>query len=140
MARHETLRADFRLRGPDASRGEIASLFMPEARLHMEQTLEDGSIKRGDWSVEDFAKEAGDYYSQNGFWEEEIARQTERFGNIAHIFSTYESRVGDPASPPVMRGINSVQLLYRDGHWYITSIVFHTEGHDTQIPPGYLPS
>ncbi|MFH0777497.1 MAG: hypothetical protein V2A71_02585 [Candidatus Eisenbacteria bacterium] len=77
-------------------------------------------------------------YRREGFWEREVARRIERFGNIAHIFSTYESRIGDPKSAPVTRGINSVQVLRRGGLWKIASILFHTEQPSTPIPQRYL--
>lgn len=117
---------------------QIASLFLPAARIRMELVEEDGAVRSVDWSVEEFAREAAEHYRQNGFWEREIARRTERFGNIAHIFSTYESRVGDPGSDPIARGINSVQVVKREGRWQIASIVFHVERPGTPIPEEYL--
>jgi hypothetical protein len=124
----------------DRSWEEIAALFLPGARLRVEQIHEDGTVRRGDWSVDEFTIEAAEHYRQNGFWEREIARNVVRFGNIAHVFSTYESRIGDPDSPPLIRGINSVQLLYRDDRWLIAGIVFHMEESTTPIPAEYLPA
>ena len=119
---------------------EIESLFLPGARIRMGVVSEAGSVRSVDWSVEEFAREAAEYYRQAGFWEREIARKTDRFGSIAHIFSTYESRVGEPESDPVARGINSVQLVRREGCWHIASIVFQVERPGTPIPDRYLPS
>jgi hypothetical protein len=119
---------------------EIKDLFLPEARIRMELPEEDGSIRRLDWTVDEFAEEAAKHYRQDGFWEREIARKTERYGNIAHIFSTYESRAGDPESDPIARGINSVQVLCREGRWLIASIIFHIERPGTPIPEAYLSS
>jgi len=117
---------------------EIQSLFLPKARLRMEVVEENGVARSVEWSVEEFAREAAEHYRQAGFWEKEIAHKTDRFGNIAHIFSTYESRVGDPQSPPVARGINSVQVVNREGRWQIASIVFQVERPTTPIPEKYL--
>lgn len=117
---------------------EIASLFLPGARIRMELAEENESVRSLDWSVEEFAKEAAKHYREAGFWEREIAHKTDRFGNIAHIFSAYESRVEDPKSQPVARGINSVQVLYREGRWRIAGIIFHIEQPDTPIPERYL--
>lgn len=118
---------------------EIKSLFLLGARLRMELEEKDGAVRSVDWSVEEFAREAAEHYRQDGFWEREITHKTDRFGNIAHIFSTYESRVGDPQNPPVARGINSAQLVRREGRWRIASIVFHIERPSTPIPKRYLP-
>jgi diamine N-acetyltransferase len=40
----------------------------------------------------------------------------------------------------VARGINSVQVLRRDGRWRIAGIIFHIEHSGLPIPPHYLAS
>jgi hypothetical protein len=119
---------------------EISSLFLGGARLRIEVEKPDGSLRSGDWSIEEFARQAAESYRRSGFWEREIARRIERFGSISHIWSTYESRIGDPESDPVSRGINSVQLLRRQGRWRIASIIFHMERPGEEIPRKYLAS
>jgi hypothetical protein len=51
---------------------EIRSLFQPGARLLMESVNEDGSARTREWTVAEFAAEAGDFYRRRGFWEREI--------------------------------------------------------------------
>ena len=72
------------------------------------------------------------------FYENEIHRVTETFGNITHVWSTYEFR--DKLHGPIKgRGINSIQL-YNDGErWWILSWVYDTERSDNPIDPKYLP-
>ena len=62
----------------------------------------------------------------------------EKFGHIAHIFSTYESRrkADDPA--PFARGINSFQLMNDGKRWWIVTIFWEAEGPDNPIPAEYL--
>jgi hypothetical protein len=119
---------------------QVRALFLPGALIRMELVEGDGALRRVNWTVEEFAREAAQHYRQRGFWEREVARRTEQYGNIAHIFSTYESRVDDPKSDPVARGINSVQVIRREGRWQIASIIFHIEQPGTPIPVDYLPS
>jgi hypothetical protein len=68
----------------------------------------------------------------------EVARRTERYGNMAQVFSTYESR-HDAADPkPFERGINSFQLM-NDGHrWWIVTIFWQGETSAGPIPKEYL--
>lgn len=73
-----------------------------------------------------------------GFHEVEIARQTHRFGNIAHIFSTYEWRHAPTDRHPLGRGINSVQLLWERGRWWIVTIFWEEEKAESPIPDTYL--
>ena len=71
---------------------------------------------------------------QQGFYETEIARRTEQFGRIAHVWSTYESR-HDPSDPaPFMRGINSFQLFNDGKRWWILSVYWQHESAEHAIP------
>jgi len=75
----------------------------------------------------------------SGFFEREISRRQDCFGNVCQIFSTYESRHAPSDETPFVRGINSIQLV-RDGRrWWIASVVWDTERTDNPIPPPYLP-
>ena len=74
---------------------------------------------------------------QKGFYEKEVARRTEQFGQIAHVWSTYESR-HDPSEPkPFMRGINSFQLFDDGKRWWILSICWQHESAEHAIPEKY---
>jgi len=75
---------------------------------------------------------------QDGFFESEIHRVTERFGNIAHIFSTYESR-NKLDGPVIARGINSIELFWDGQRWWIASAIWDDERPDNPIPAEYLP-
>ena len=75
---------------------------------------------------------------QQGFYEKEVARRTEQFGRIAHVWSTYESR-HDPSDPePFMRGINSFQLFNDGKRWWILSICWQHESAKHPIPEKYF--
>ncbi len=68
-----------------------------------------------------------------GFWEYEIKRETQTFGNITHVWSTYET-TEEKNGPVTDRGINSIQL-YNDGNrWWILSWMFDSERTDNPIP------
>jgi hypothetical protein len=83
------------------------------------------------------AKEKGT--PPTGFYEKELSRRTDCFGNVCQIFSTYESRHTESDAKPFVRGINSIQLV-RDGQrWWIASVIWDTERTDNPIPPPYLP-
>lgn len=129
--------------GPaDAERDwdRMRSLFFPGARLIPTGPQREGSGNAARvWTVEEYIERAGPQLMQNGFWETEIARTTERFGAVAHVFSTYESRIETPDSDPVMRGINSIQLFDDGNRWWILSVLWDNERPDQPIPAGYLP-
>lgn len=68
-----------------------------------------------------------------GFWEYEIKRETQKFGNITHIWSTYETKK-EKEGPVTERGINSIQLYYDGNRWWILSWMFDSERTDNPIP------
>jgi len=69
----------------------------------------------------------------------EIHRTTERFGNIAHVLSTYESRT-KLSGPVIARGINSIELFWDGTRWWIASAIWDDERPDNPIPAQYLPA
>jgi len=99
------------------------SLYIPGARLI--PTGKPGGIGEVEpqlLDIEGFIARVEPFFDKNGFYEKEIARRTEQFGQIAHVWSTYESR-HDPGDPePFSRGINSIQLFHDGKRWWIVSI------------------
>ncbi|HEU0210179.1 MAG TPA: hypothetical protein VFQ78_14520 [Candidatus Udaeobacter sp.] len=88
--------------------------------------------------VEGFISRVEPYFAEHGFYEKEVARRTEQFGCIAHVWSTYESRHDPSDSEPFMRGINSIQLFNDGQRWWILSIYWQQENAEHAIPEKYL--
>ncbi len=85
-------------------------------------------------SLSDFHKSFG--VPEPSFWEYEIKRETQTFGNITHVWSTYEA-TEEKNGPVITRGINSIQL-YNDGNRYwILSWMYDSERTDNPIPKKY---
>lgn len=89
---------------------------------------------------EDYVKRAEPFFAKEGFYESEKARRVDIYGNIAHVFSTYESRHSRADKQPFMRGINSFQLLNDGKRWWIVTIYWQAETPENQIPKKYLKS
>jgi hypothetical protein len=77
-------------------------------------------------------------FAEKGFYETELARRTEEFGHIAHVWSTYESRHAQNDPEPFMRGINSFQLFFDGKRWWILNIYWQHENAAHPIPEKYL--
>lgn len=90
-------------------------------------------------SVDDYIARAGEMLVNSGFHENEIHRETDIFGNIAHVFSTYASTHEDDAGQqvPYFRGINSIQLVKVGGEWKVFSILWDNETPESKIPAQY---
>ncbi len=116
------------------------SLFAPQATLSPVGRREDESVyRRSVITPERYRRQVGTYLEENGFHEVEVHRVTERYGAIAHAFSTYESRARADDPEPMDRGINSIQLLDDGTRWWIVSIFWFAEAPDHPLPPEYLP-
>jgi hypothetical protein len=111
----------------------LRSLFVPGARLIPTHTGGDGVTMTRVLSVDDYIRLGDPKLKAMGFYEDEVHRTVQRFGNIAQVFSTYETR-HEAADKPFQRGINSIQLLF-DGHrWWIVTIYWQGERPDLPIP------
>ena len=80
------------------------------------------------------AKERGD---STAFFESEVARRMDCFGNVCQVFSTYEGRHAPGDEKPFVRGINSIQLVKDGKRWWISSVAWDTEKPDQPIPKEY---
>jgi hypothetical protein len=112
------------------------SLFADGARLIPVRSTPDGP-RPSVMTPEDYAKRAGANFDKNAFYESEMARRVETFGNIAHVFSTYESRRA-PGEKPFARGINSFQLVRDAKGWKVMTILWDSEREGNPIPDKYL--
>ena len=102
------------------------------------QVTSDNKIVPQILDIEGFIARVEPFFKENGFYEKEIARRVEQFGQIAHVWSTYESRhdLSDPE--PFMRGINSIQLFNDRKRWWIVSIYWQHESAQHSLPEKYL--
>jgi len=117
------------------------SLFYPGARLIPTARVpgrNDVDLAPNILDVNGFIARAEPLFEKAGFYETEIARRTEQFGRIAHVWSTYESRHDPSDAKPFMRGINSIQLFNDGARWWIVSIYWQQEGPEHPVPEKYV--
>jgi len=126
--------------GPAGARdwARFGSLFRDGARLIPTGVDSTGKKVTFVWTPEQYAERAGRWFVQNAFYEREANRVVEQYGQIAHVFSTYESR-RDQDTEPFARGINSIQLFHDGSRWWIISIFWGDERSAGPIPARYLP-
>ncbi len=121
----------------DADR--FRNLFAPGARFIPTQPRPDGTYVMNVRDVDQFVQAVFGQPRQSGFFEREIARQTERFGNVVSVMSTYESLRAETDPAPFQRGVNSTQLMFDGIRWWMVSIVWDTERAGNPIPERHLP-
>jgi hypothetical protein len=58
------------------------------------------------------------------FYEFEMERNVERFGDIAQVWSQYETRRNKSARDALGRGVNSIQLIREDDAWRVLGLLW----------------
>jgi hypothetical protein len=117
----------------------MRSLFIPGARLIPTGRDSAGASVHRVMTLDQWIAGADRAFAQTGFFERELYRVAERYGNIVHLFSTYDSK-RTPDGEPFARGINSFQLLYDGSRWWVVTIFWQGESPDHPIPAKYLPN
>ncbi len=115
------------------------SLFHPTARLMPSGADREGRGVVRSVTPDEYIARSEPFLLREGFHEREIARRSERFGRIMHVWSTYETLHSRTDAEPFARGINSIQLFHDGERWWILSIYWQAETDDAPIPPEYLP-
>ena len=114
-------------------------LFAPGARLMPTNREAGGEREMRVHDVEDYIRSYGAHLEEISFHERQIAHRVERFGRIAHVWSTYGS-YASPEAEAFARGINSIQLHHDGRRWWIVTVFWDSERDDNPIPDQYLPS
>lgn len=125
--------------GPAGPRdwGRFNSLFIPEAHLNFTGKKPDGTPVHMALTPKQYQDRSGAFFLKEGFFEHAIADKIDKFGQVAQVFSTYESR-HEKGAKPFARGINSIQLLNDGKRWWVVSILWDSERPDNPIPEKYL--
>lgn len=133
---------DAAVSGPaDKDRTCFRQLFLPDARLIPTRVNADGTatpiiLTVDDW-IEAIRKRGSDVVSEH-----QIRFRTQSWAHIAHLWSTYETRIADDKTPegrPMDRGINSIQAVYDGKRWLIMEILWQAQTPADPVPAKYLP-
>ena len=113
-----------------------STLYMPGA-MFVALGESDGRPSANPMSPEEFRRRTDASLVKNGFFEVELGRRVEQFGNVAQVRSVYEMR-RTAEDPPFGRGVNYL-LLYWDGaRWWISGAVWDDERPDNPLPSKWV--
>lgn len=127
--------------GPGGQRrnwDRFRSLMAPNARLIPTGRRPDGSGSMRSLTAEEYITQIGPRLEQDGFYERELGRKVERFGNIVHLMSAYDSKRTPQDAEPFTRGVNSFQLWYDGKRWWVVTIFWEAESAAVPIPSELL--
>jgi hypothetical protein len=131
---------DAAVSGPaDKDRTCFRQLFLADARLIPIRIAADGTATPHILTVDGWI-EAVRKRGSAVFYEHQIKVRTESWAHIAHLWSTYETRITpDGKAPAVDRGINSIQAIFDGTRWQIIEITWQAETPADPVPEKYLP-
>jgi hypothetical protein len=123
------------------------ALFLPDARLIPIRIAPDGTATPRILTVDDWislvAKRGSAVLSEH-----QIKVKAETWDHMAHLWSTYETRVtpdGNPSNGKATegqsmdRGINSIQAIFDGKQWHIIEITWQAQTPANPVPEKYLP-
>ncbi|MEO8190936.1 MAG: hypothetical protein ABI682_11400 [Acidobacteriota bacterium] len=113
------------------------TLYIPDVRFVSVEEKPGGKTVPSVMNHQDYVDKTDLSLVSKGFDEREVHRTVLRFGEIASVFSTYESR-RSPDGPVIDRGINSLQLFFDGARWWIASATWRDESPTTTIPREFL--
>ena len=119
----------------DKDRAFMKALFIPEARLMALSIAADGAPSYRLETLDDWiarVKTRGHVLLE----EKQLKFRIERFGNIAHLWSSYTLHSD---GKQVARGINSIQAIKDAGGWRVAGITLQAESVTVPLPKEYLP-
>jgi len=133
--------------GPAGKRDwdRFRSLFLPDGRIGVVvpemPATKDAPARKADavfLTPDMYAQRDDSYFKTHGFFERSIANRVEEFGNLVHVWSTYESRNAQNDSQPFTRGINSIQIVHSRGRFWVASVLWDDERPGLTLPEKYL--
>lgn len=117
------------------------TLFHKDARMIPSgKNAQTGAFGARAFTPEEYIARSAPFMEKEGFFEREIARRVDAYGNIAHVFSTYEAVHKADDKKPFVRGINSFQLLNDGKRWWVVTIYWQAETPENPLPKEYLKS
>jgi len=127
---------DAAITGPaDKDRACMKALFIPEARMMFASLGADGAPTYALQTLDEWIariKARGQIVLE----EKQLKFHIERYGNIAHLWSSYALSTDGKL---VARGINSIQAIKEAGGWRVTAIMVQAESATAPLPKKFLP-
>ena len=89
------------------------------------------------FSVEDYIKNNDAFLKKQDFYESEIGRKQLQFGGLTQVLSAYQYKFSTNGKIEA-RGINSFQLIFEEGRWWIIQLIWEDESNKNPIPQNLL--
>lgn len=112
----------------------VKSMFLEQAVIVLRTSRDSSSVFNVNGFVDDFVNFIYKYrVDTTGFSERIVKMKPMVFGDIAHVLVLYEAQIiGSKRTP--QQGVDSFELIRRNGRWWITTIVNEIPTKQRPVP------
>jgi hypothetical protein len=112
----------------------VRTLFLPEAVVVLRTSRTETTVYSLDGFVQSFVDFIeGANVEATGFSERIVRTNPVVFGDLAHVWVLYEAHITGSPRPP-QQGVDSFQLIQREGRWWIVSITNEIPTSERPVP------
>jgi hypothetical protein len=113
---------------------QVRALFVDEAVVVLRTGRDEMSVFTLDGFIADFVNfiETANV-RETGFTERVLALKATTFGDMAHVLVRFDSHIPGSGRPPG-EGLDSFELVRRDGHWLVVAIVNERPTAERPLP------
>jgi len=121
--------------GGETDWDQVRNLFLPAAVIHLRVSRDASDTFTLDGWIDDFiAFNEKARSSERGFEEKIVRLSTTEFRDIAHVLVLYQARMLDWGDRPPSEGVDSIELIRKDGRWWIAAITNDIPDQENPIP------
>lgn len=111
------------------------NLFLPTARFTVLNHGDDFPSESESVSLDEFMELLKDPYYDDNYLEYPTGRVINEYNGIANVFQSFRAQDRDGLDA---RGVNSYQLIFFEGRWWITDVLWTGDDNGVPIPSQYL--
>ena len=113
---------------------KVKSLFIDDAVIVLRTSSTKMNVMNKEGFVDLFIRDIQKFnMEKTGFQEKILQKKMTIIGDVAHCFVLYETSVPNSSNPP-QRGVDSFQLMKRNGRWWIVSVINEIPRPGVPIP------
>ena len=120
----------------DRNWDDFRQLFLTSADLSVIGENQLGQKKVTTFDLESFVRFFRNSGNDRDFEEVQLHVHGDSYNGIAQVFQTFEVSWDGESK---QQGINSYQLVFVDGRWWIANIIWSNDANGVDIPAEYLP-
>jgi len=121
-------------KGQETDWEQVRNLFLPQAVVVLRVSKDASQVFDVQGWIDDFvAWDLKAKVKDTGFSEKIVTLKPRVFRDIANVFVLYEASITGADRPPT-RGVDSIELVKKDGRWWIAAITNDLINADNPVP------